>query len=145
MKLHVALEDTIQQQYQLNSPLHVYLAELAFSVHLLPPTTLYLANLDLSARTCQLLDLAPLDFSKTRLISHHVSFAQTVYLERRLVQKNVKFALQVTMLRPVSSPLIATLAQQTRTAQLHQQHLDLSARPVLFQLIQHQVHPHAWP
>jgi len=78
VKLLVALVDIIQLLYQLNLPLHVYLVELAFSAHLLPPTTLYFANLDMSAPTCQLLVSARLVFSKTRLVSHLASFVQTV-------------------------------------------------------------------
>ena len=65
VRLLAALADTIQRQYQRSSPPLVFLVVLA-SFALLPlPIIRFLANLDLSARTCSPLAPARLDFSKT--------------------------------------------------------------------------------
>jgi hypothetical protein len=65
VRLLAALVDTIQRQYQRSLPPLVFLAVLASSALLPPPITRFLANLDLSARTCSPLAPARLDFSKT--------------------------------------------------------------------------------
>jgi len=86
VRLLAALADTIQRQYQRSLLLLVFLAVLASSALLLPQIIRFLANLDLSARTCSPLAPARLDFSKTRQVRQHASSAPMASLEHKREQ-----------------------------------------------------------